>query len=57
MDKTVNRKQASLERTLLIGLGIGLLIGFASKRIAIGLLLGLGVAVLLRFLFPKRSSK
>lgn len=57
MRKTINRKQASLERTLLIGLGIGLLVGFVSKRIAAGLLLGLAVAVILRFLFPKTSSK
>lgn len=57
MSTIKNRKQATLEHTLLAGLGIGLLIGFLSKRIAMGLLLGLAVALLLRYVFPKHNSK
>lgn len=53
---TANRKQATLERTLLLGVGIGLLIGFLSKRIAAGLLLGLLVAVILRYAYPQNKQ-
>ena len=44
-----NEKQTSVERTLLIGLGIGLVIGFVSKRIAYGLLLGIGLSLLIAY--------
>lgn len=53
-----NKRQASIERTLLIGLGIGLLIGFISKRVAYGLLLGLGIAVFMMwYLRPSNEEK
>jgi L-cystine uptake protein TcyP (sodium:dicarboxylate symporter family) len=53
-----SRKQTSIEKTLLIGLGIGLLIGFLSKRIAYGLLLGIGLTFLISYLMkPKQEDK
>ncbi|MEJ8819781.1 hypothetical protein [Lacibacter sp. H407] len=53
-----NKRQASIERTLLIGLGIGLLIGFISKRVAYGLLLGIGIAVFMMwYLRPRNEEK
>ena len=45
-----NKKQSSIEKTLLIGLGIGLLIGFISKRIAYGLLLGIGLSLFMMYM-------
>lgn len=52
------KKQASIERTLLIGLGIGLLIGFISKRIAYGLLLGIGLSILIGYMFrPSKNER
>ncbi|MBS4064014.1 MAG: hypothetical protein KGZ74_05615 [Chitinophagaceae bacterium] len=53
-----NKKQTSIERTLLIGLGLGLLIGFLSRRIAYGLLLGIGITFLISyFMKPKTDDK
>ena len=53
-----NKKQSSIERTLLIGLGLGLLIGFLSRRIAYGLLLGIGITFLISyFMKPKTDDK
>ncbi len=52
-----NKRQASIERTLLIGLGIGLLIGFISKRVAYGLLLGIGIAVFMMFYLRPRNNE
>ena len=52
-----NKKQVSIERTLLIGLGIGLLIGFISKRVANGLLLGIGIAVCMIFYLRPRNEE
>lgn len=53
-----NKRQASIERTLLIGLGIGLVIGFISKRVAYGLLLGIGIAVFMMwYLRPRNEEK
>ena len=43
------QKQSTIERTLLIGLGLGLVIGFISKRIAYGLLLGIGLSLLIAY--------
>ena len=52
------KKQAGIERTLLVGLGIGLLIGFISKRVAYGLLLGIGIAVsMMYYLRPRNDEK
>jgi hypothetical protein len=52
------KKQAGIERTLLVGLGIGLLIGFISKRIAYGLLLGIGIALfMMYYLRPRNDEK
>jgi L-cystine uptake protein TcyP (sodium:dicarboxylate symporter family) len=52
------RKQISIERTLIIGLLIGLLIGFLSKRIAYGLLLGIGLTFLISyFMKPKKNDR
>lgn len=52
-----SQKQTSIEKTLLIGLGIGLLIGFLSKRIAYGLLLGIGLTFLISyFMKPKEEE-
>jgi hypothetical protein len=52
------QKQSSIERTLLIGLGLGLLIGFISKRIAYGLLLGIGLSLLIAYLMkPKDNNR
>ncbi len=56
--KNQNTKQAGIEKTLLIGLGIGLLIGFISKRVAYGLFLGIGIAFLISYLMkPKEENK
>jgi hypothetical protein len=53
-----HKKQSSIERTLLIGLGLGLLIGFLSRRIAYGLLLGIGITFLISyFMKPKTDDK
>lgn len=53
-----HKKQTSIERTLLIGLGLGLLIGFLSRRIAYGLLLGIGITFLISyFMKPKTNNK
>ncbi|MBX9784031.1 MAG: hypothetical protein K2X48_12145 [Chitinophagaceae bacterium] len=53
-----NKKQVSIERTLLIGLCIGLLIGFISKRVASGLLLGTGLTFIITyFMKPKEEDK
>jgi L-cystine uptake protein TcyP (sodium:dicarboxylate symporter family) len=53
-----NQKQSSIEKTLLIGLGLGLLIGFLSKRIAYGLLLGIGLTFLISYLMkPKEENR
>jgi hypothetical protein len=52
------RKQISIERTLIIGVLIGLLIGFLSKRIAYGLLLGIGLTFLISyFMKPKKNDR
>ncbi len=51
-----NQKQVNIERTLLIGLAIGLLIGFFSKRIAYGLLLGIAVAFLISYLMKPKTE-
>lgn len=52
-----DKKQASIEKTLLIGLGIGLLIGFISKRIAYGLILGIGLTFLITYIMkPKQDD-
>ncbi|HLP39410.1 hypothetical protein WG954_18470 [Lacibacter sp. H375] len=52
------KKQAGIERTLLVGLGLGLLIGFISKRIAYGLLLGIGIALfMMYYLRPRNDEK
>jgi hypothetical protein len=52
------KKQSSIERTLLIGLGIGLLIGFISKRIAYGLLLGIGLSLFIAYMMkPKQDDE
>ncbi len=52
-----NKKQTSIEKTLLYGLGIGLLIGFISKRIAYGLLLGIGLTFLISYMMkPKEEN-
>jgi hypothetical protein len=54
----MSKKQATIERTLIIGLGIGLLIGFISKRIAYGLLLGIGLSLLIMYMMrPNREEK
>jgi hypothetical protein len=45
------KRQTTIERTLLAGVVLGLLAGFLSKRIAYGLLLGIGVSFLLAYLF------
>ncbi len=51
------KKQSSIEKTLLIGLAIGLLIGFISKRIAYGLLLGVGLSLLIAYVMkPKQQD-
>lgn len=50
-----NKKQATIERTLLIGAVVGLLIGILSKRLATGLLTGIGLSILIGYLF--RQSK
>jgi hypothetical protein len=53
-----SKKQTSIEKTLLIGLGLGLLIGFLSKRIAYGLLLGIGLTFLISyFMKPKPNDR
>jgi hypothetical protein len=53
-----NKKQSSIEKTLLIGLGLGLLIGFLSRRLAYGLLLGIGLTFLISyFMKPKEENK
>jgi len=53
-----NKKQSSIEKTLLIGLGNCLLIGFLSKRLAYGLLLGIGLTFLISyFMRPKEENK
>jgi hypothetical protein len=51
-----NRKQATIERTLLIGLGLGLLIGFLSKRIAYGLMLGIGLTWLISYMMKPKEE-
>lgn len=51
-----NRKQTSIEKTLLIGLGLGLLIGFLSKRIAYGLLLGIGLTFLISYVMKQKAD-
>jgi L-cystine uptake protein TcyP (sodium:dicarboxylate symporter family) len=51
-----NRKQTSIEKTLLIGLGLGLLIGFLSKRIAYGLLLGIGLTFLISYVMKPKAD-
>jgi hypothetical protein len=51
------KRQATIERTLLIGVVLGLLIGFFSKRIAYGLLLGIGLSILLAYLFRTPEKK
>ena len=52
-----NQKQAGIERTLLVGLGIGLLIGFISKRVAYGLLLGIGIALFMTYYLRPRDDE
>ena len=52
-----SRKQSNIEKTLLIGLGIGLLIGFISKRIAYGLFLGIGLAFLISYLMKPKENE
>jgi hypothetical protein len=52
-----NKKQTSIEKTLLIGLGIGLLIGFLSKRIAYGLLLGIGLTSLISYFMKPKEER
>ncbi|MBY0479156.1 MAG: hypothetical protein K2Q24_16020 [Chitinophagaceae bacterium] len=53
-----NKKQSSIEKTLLYGLGIGLLIGFISKRIAYGLLLGIGLTFFIAYMMkPKQDDE
>lgn len=52
-----NKQQSSIEKTLLIGLGIGLLIGFISKRVAYGLLLGIGLTFLVSYLLKPKDEK
>jgi hypothetical protein len=51
------KKQAGIERTLLVGLGLGLLIGFISKRIAYGLLLGIGIALFMMYYLRPRNDE
>ena len=51
------QKQAGIERTLLVGLGIGLLIGFISKRVAYGLLLGIGIALFMMYYLRPRDEE
>jgi len=52
------KKQAGIERTLLVGLGLGLLIGFISKRIAYGFFLGIGIALfMMYYLRPRNDEK
>jgi hypothetical protein len=51
------QKQAGIERTLLVGLGIGLLIGFISKRVAYGLLLGIGIALFMMYYLRPRDNE
>ncbi len=51
------KKQAGIERTLLVGLGLGLLIGFISKRIAYGLLLGIGIALFMMYYLRPRNNE
>ncbi len=53
---STEKKQSSIERTLLIGLGIGLLIGFISKRIAYGLLLGIGLSLLIAYVMKPKPQ-
>jgi hypothetical protein len=52
------QKRSSIERTLLIGLGLGLLIGFVSKKIAYGLLLGIVLSLVIAYMMkPKEEHK
>lgn len=51
-----SQKQSSIEKTLLIGLGIGLLIGFISKRVAYGLFLGIGLAFLISYIMKPKED-
>lgn len=50
------QKQSTIEKTLLIGLGLGLLIGFLSKRIAYGLLLGIGLTFLISYVMKPKAD-
>jgi ABC-type uncharacterized transport system permease subunit len=50
------RKQATIERTLLIGAAVGLLIGILSKRLATGLLMGIGISVLIGLLLRQSNQ-
>jgi hypothetical protein len=52
-----NKKQATIERTLLIGAVVGLLIGIISKRLATGLLTGIGLSILIGYLFRQSNNK
>jgi hypothetical protein len=53
----MKQERASTERTLLTGLGLGLLIGFISKRIAYGLLLGIGISYLIAYFTKPRQDE
>jgi len=46
----LQKNQATIERTLLIGVVIGLLIGFISRRVTYGLLLGIGLSWLIYYM-------
>jgi ABC-type uncharacterized transport system permease subunit len=52
-----NKKQTTIERTLLIGAVVGLLIGVLSKRLATGLLTGIGLSILIGYLFRQSNEK
>jgi len=52
-----NKKQTTIERTLLIGAVVGLLIGVLSKRLATGLLTGIGLSILIGYLFRQSNDK
>jgi hypothetical protein len=49
------KKQPTIERTLLIGATIGLLIGMISKRVAGGILTGIGLSFLIAYLLKDKT--
>jgi hypothetical protein len=51
------KKQATIERTLLVGAIAGLLLGILSRRLAIGLLTGIGLSLLIGYALNQSSKQ